>query len=199
MASDFENIRSELVNQTVEEPSSGNTLFICLLVGVLVIGSVIGYLVIPRGSNTSNVAAAERSDPQATPAKTYKTSELKTMRRDAMRTFRETQAELRHCASGQRHMSVVLTSYTNRNQANYNAWSNLFDSSKKLAEMGQKNGLETTAYMLTGGMQADVRDVFKDIELELGAHGREIDPLKCGELNAAVQRRQRDLDTPPVS
>ena len=200
MASDFENIRSELANQPVEEPPN-QTLFLCLLAAVLVIGGVIGYMVIPRSSHTSTTAAVGASQQQVSapsPAKKYKTSELKKIRRVEMRKFRQTQAELHFCSSEQRHLSVVLTSYTNRNQASYNAWSSLFDSSKKLADLGQKNGLESTAYMLTGGMQADVRDVFKDIELELGAHGREIDPLKCGELNSAVQRRQRDLETPPV-
>ena len=201
MASDFENIRSELVSQKVEE-SSGQTLFMIMLVAVLVIGGVIGYMVIPRGSSTSGVTMASASQPAssaATPVKKYKASELKKMRRAEMRKFRETQAELRYCASGQRHLSVVLTSYTNRNQAAFNAWSDLSNSSKKLAGMGGKSSLESTAYMLTGGMQADVRDVFKDIELELNSAGQKIDPIKCGQLNTEVQRRQRDLDMPPVS
>ncbi len=201
MASDFESIRSDLLSQK-EEASSGQTLFLFMLIAVLVVGSAIGYMVIPREADTGGVVVAETSAQQvasSTPAKKYKTSELKKMRRAEMRKFRETQAELRHCASDQRHMSVVLTSYTNRNQASFNAWSNLLDSQKKLAEMGQKNSLESTAYVLTGGMQADVRDVFKDIEVELNSYGREIDPIKCGQLNAAVQRRQRDLETPPVS
>lgn len=201
MASDFENIRSELVSQKVEE-SSGQTLFMIMLVAVLVIGGVIGYMVIPRGSNTSGVtvaSASQQATSAAAPVKKYKTSELKKMRRTEMRKFRETQAELRYCASGQRHLSVVLTSYTNRNQAAFNAWSDFQNSGNRLAGMGGKSSLESTAYMLTGSMQADVRDVFKDIELELNSAGQKIDPIKCGQLNTEVQRRQRDLEMPPVS
>ncbi len=169
-------------------------MFLFLLIAVLVIGAGIGYLVIPRGDAQGSVIVAEHN---STAIKTtYKKSELKRMRREALAQFRETQAELRHCASGQRQMSVVLKSYTQRNQAAYNAWQDMFEMTTK---MRGASALESTAYVLTGQMQADTREVFQDVALELNAHGRKIDPIKCGELNAAVQRRQRDISSPPVS
>jgi hypothetical protein len=193
MASDFEKIRTELVAQE-DQASSGQTMFLFLLIAVLVIGAGIGYLVIPRGAASDSAIVAEHNSTAA--QTTYKKSELKQMRREALAQFRETQAELRHCASGQRHMSAVLTSYTQRNQAAYNAWQDMFEMTSKMRDA---SALESTAYVLTGQMQADTREMFQDVALELNAHGRKIDPIKCGELNAAVQRRQRDISLPPVS
>jgi len=193
MASDFEKIRTEMVVQE-DQASSGQAMFLFLLIAVLVIGAGIGYLVIPRGAASGSAIVAEHNS-AAVPT-TYKKSELKQMRRQALAQFRETQAELRHCASGQRHMSVVLKSYTQRNQAAYNAWQDMFEMTSKMRDA---SALESTAYVLTGQMQADTREMFQDVALELNAHGRKIDPIKCGELNAAVQRRQRDISLPPVS
>ena len=193
MASDFERIRTELTGQE-DQSSSGQTMFLFLLIAVLVIGAGIGYLVIPRGDTAGTAVVAEQN---STAVKTtYKKSELKQMRREALAQFRETQAELRHCASGQRHMSVVLKSYTQRNQAAYNAWQDMFEMTTK---MRGASALESTAYVLTGQMQADTREMAQDVALELNAHGRKIDSIKCGELNAAVQRRQRDISLPPTS
>lgn len=193
MASDFEKIRTEMVVQE-DQASSGQAMFLFLLIAVLVIGAGIGYLVIPRGTASGSAIVAEHNSTAV--QTTYSKSELKQMRRQALAQFRETQAELRHCASGQRHMSVVLKSYTQRNQAAYNAWQDMFEMTSKMRDA---SALESTAYVLTGQMQADTREMFQDVALELNAHGRKIDPIKCGELNAAVQRRQRDISLPPVS
>lgn len=193
MASDFEKIRTEMVVQE-DQASSGQAMFLFLLIAVLVIGAGIGYLVIPRGATSGSAIVAEHNSTAV--QTTYSKSELKQMRRQALAQFRETQAELRHCASGQRHMSVVLKSYTQRNQAAYNAWQDMFEMTSKMRDA---SALESTAYVLTGQMQADTREMFQDVALELNAHGRKIDPIKCGQLNAAVQRRQRDISLPPVS
>ena len=193
MASDFEKIRTEMVVQE-DQASSGQAMFLFLLIAVLVIGAGIGYLVIPRGTASGSAIVAEHNSTAV--QTTYSKSELKQMRRQALAQFRETQAELRHCASGQRHMSAVLKSYTQRNQAAYNAWQDMFEMTSKMRDA---SALESTAYVLTGQMQADTREMFQDVALELNAHGRKIDPIKCGELNAAVQRRQRDISLPPVS
>lgn len=198
MASDFDDIREELLSQQ-GDPSSGQGLFVFLLISVLMIGGVIGYVAMPReGASQSPqiVSASVDASVKPTKAKTYKKSELKTLRLSEMRKFRNTQAELRNCASEKGKVNIALQTYTNRNQAAFTAWSALFDNTEKLAKM---NGLESSAYVLTGSMQNDVKDVFADMAVELNAHGSQVDPIKCGQLNGEVQRRQRDLDFPPSS
>ncbi len=198
MASDFDDIREELLSQR-EEPNSGQALFVFLLVSVLAIGAVIGYMVLPRDSGPQAIQMAsvsETTPAEPAKAKTYKTSDLKKLRLSEMRKFRNTQAELRNCAPPESRVNIALDTYTNRNQAAYTAWSDLFDNTEKLAKM---NGLESSAYILTGSMQNDVKDVFADMAVELNAHDSKVDPIKCGQLNGEVQRRQRDLDFPPSS
>ena len=196
MASEFDDIRADLLSQK-EESSSGQTLFLFMLVAVLAIGGVIGYLVLPRDAGVSNANVASVSQAAgttATPVKKYKKSELRKMRRVEMRKFRETQAELRNCTTSPGRTSAIFTSYTNRNQPAYNAWQALYDPSKAMVGA---NALESSAFVLTGGAQRNAQEMFKDIEVELNAHGRAVDPIKCGQLNAEVQRRQRDLPMPP--
>ncbi|MEM9055501.1 MAG: hypothetical protein AAGB16_09265 [Pseudomonadota bacterium] len=199
MSSDFKTIRADLQGHKTAD-SSGQMTFIALLVAVLAIGGVIGYMMLPSGSNTHQIAVAEKAEPQKPKAKKLKKSQLKKMRHAELRKFLETQGELRSCAMSQRHLTHVYQSYTKRNQAKYEAWNTLFYPGQKLSDLGKDmNALEGQAYMLGGGMQNDVKDIFSDIEMELNAYNKKIDPIKCGQLNTRVQRRELDLADIPTS
>lgn len=197
MASDFNNIRADLQGRQAEEPS-GQMMFIGLLVGVLAIGGVIGYMLLPQDSNSQVVSVAERSEPTKPKAKKLKKSELKKLRKAEMAKFRETQTQLISCASSQRHMIKVYETYNARNQSKYDAWRAAYDPAKKLSKMGEMNALEANAFMLTGGQSA-VNDMFAEVQMELGAYDKKIDPIECGNLNARVQRRELDLKDAPTS
>ena len=197
MASDFDNIRAGMQTRE-DESSSGQAMFIAALIGVLIIGAGIGYLLLPRSSAAPVTSSPTQSAQVTAQPQQHSKSELKQMRRAAMKMFMETQSELLSCAQTQRHMSNVYQAYSARNLPKYQAWNDLLFNNQKLSKLGQDmNQFEAQAYVLTGGMQNDVREVFGDINMQLGATSKKIDPVKCGQLNAAVQRRQRDLEMPP--
>lgn len=197
MASDFDDIRAGMQTRE-DDSSSGQATFIAALVGVLIFGAGIGYLLLPRGGTAPVTTSPTQSASVAAEPQKISKSELKKMRRAAMQMFVETQSELLSCARTQQHMSSVYQTYSDRNLPKYRAWNDLLFNNQKLSKLGKDmNQLEAQAYVLTGGMQNDVREVFGDINMQLGATGAQVDPIKCGQLNAAVQRRQRDLEMPP--
>lgn len=200
MASDFEDIRAGMETKD-KDASSGQGLFMALLMAVLVVGAGIGYLVLPRDAapqTTSASGYAQAATKVSAKPKKFKKSELKKMRRAAIKMYMETQGELMSCAQSQRHMAGVFQAYSARNLPKYQAWNDLLSPTSKLAKLGKdKNSLEAQAYIITGGMQNDVQETFQDINMQLNSYGKQIDPVKCGQLNAAVQRRQRDLEMPP--
>lgn len=200
MASEFEDIRAGMQSQK-SDTSSGQGLFMALLMAVLVVGAGIGFLVIPRDAGTQTISAfgeIQTAAKTSTKPKKIKNSELKKMRRAALKMYMETQGELMSCAQSQRHMAGVFQAYSARNLPKYQAWNDLLSPTSKLAKMGtDKLSLEAQAYIITGGMQMDVNETFKDVNMQLNSYGKKVDPIKCGQLNAAVQRRQRDLEMPP--
>lgn len=198
MASDFDNIRSNL--RASEPEKSPNQLgFILTLVGVVAIGGAIGFLLLPKGSSTAAEQAEAGSAPAAQAAvQALSEAELKQMRREELLKFRETHTMLMSCARSQNHMRTVHQSYQARNIERQKAWFKLFDPTETLRKMTDMNQLEAHAYMLTRG-QGDMQEIIADINTEVGASRVGIDPIKCGQLNAQVQRRELDLKPIPTT
>ncbi|MEL6861571.1 MAG: hypothetical protein AAGL11_07020 [Pseudomonadota bacterium] len=195
MASDFDNIRSNLrQQQQAPERSSGQLGFIIALVAVIALGGVIGYLALPKDSAPRMSSASET----APAAKAVSKSDLKEMRRAELNKYRETQVTLLQCVKSQRSMESVYKAYLARNASLRQAWYEIDSPMDRLNKLTEMNQLEATAYMMTRGRDAQ-RDLMSDIEADLGSARMKIDPIKCGQLNAQVQRRELDLKPIPLS
>ena len=195
MASDFENIRSNLRQQQQDpEPSSGQMGFNIALVAVIALGGLIGFLVLPKesGSRTASVSKA------APETQAVSKSELKEMRRVELDKYRETQVTLMQCVRSQRGIESVYRAYLARNASLRQAWYEIDSPIDRLNKLTEMNQLEATAYLMTRGRDAQ-SDLLSDIEADLGSARMKIDPIKCGQLNAKVQRRELDLKPIPLS
>lgn len=197
MASDFNDIRANLRGQEPEQ-SQNQLGFILLLIGVIGLGGLIGFLIMPKAD--APIVQAETSQSQAQPVAEQKLSkkELKAMRRAELRKFAQTQTQLISCAQSQRHMMNVYQAYLARNMERRNAWYGLNDPVKRMEKMAEMNQMEITAYMLTQG-NGDVRDMMEDVAMQVNSAQTKIDPIKCGHLNGQVQRRELDLKPVPNS
>lgn len=197
MASDFNDIRANLRGQEPEK-SENQLGFILLLIGVIGLGGLIGFAVMPKSN--APIVQAETSQAPAQPAAEQKLSkkELKAMRRAELQKFAQTQTQLIQCAQSQRHMMNVYQAYLARNMDRRNAWYGLNDPVKRMEKMAEMNQMEITAYMLTQG-NGDVRDMMEDVAMQVNSSQAKIDPIKCGQLNGQVQRRELDLKPVPNS
>lgn len=194
MASDFENIRSNLQGHEPEK-SSGQAGFIAALVGVIAIGGLVGFMIMPK-STTSPERSETATAPKPQAEKKLSKSDLKRMRSAELDKFRTTQATLVQCVKSQPSMASVYQAYVARNQSRQQAWFKLDSPVDRLNKLAKMNQLEATAYMMTQGGKAH-RDIVEDIHREIGAANVKIDPIKCGQLNSKVQRRELDLKPVP--
>lgn len=194
MPSELNDIRSNLRDQVPETGQNESQLgFILLLVGVIGLGGLIGFVVMPKSSAPSAQAAQVQTEPAPKP---LSKRALKDMRRAELKTFTETQTQLLSCAQSQRHMMAVHQAYVTRNMDRRNAWYALNDPTQRMSKMAEMNQMEATAYMLTQG-NGDVREMMQDITMQVNGSRRKIDPIKCGQLNSQVQRRELDLKPIP--
>lgn len=191
MASDFDHIRSNL-QEHEPETSSGQTGFVAALVGVVAIGGLIGFMILPK--SPASPEKTTTAQPQAD--QKLSKSDLKQMRSAELDKFRTTQATLIQCIKSQPNMASVHQAYIARNQSRQQAWFKLDSPVDRLNKLATMNQLEATAYMMTQGGRAH-RDILEDIYREVGASQVKIDPIKCGQLNSKVQRRELDLKPVP--